>query len=140
MFTMIISLLPTCVVLLLGIGNSLLATGSNEWIARLELSAEQIEQIKAIENSYQNSISQLELDIQSRERSLTQLIINAGSIEDLRQKERELESLKLEAAQVYFEKFLAIREVLTPEQLLKQCEPFALTNEQQLQKFMDQEQ
>jgi Spy/CpxP family protein refolding chaperone len=140
MFTMIISLLPTCVVLLLGIGNSLLATGSNEWIARLELSAEQIEQIKAIETSYQNSISQLELDIQSRERSLTQLIINAGSIEDLRQKERELESLKLEAAQVYFEKFLAIREVLTPAQLLKQCEPFALTTEQQLEKFMDQEQ
>ncbi len=64
------------------------------------------------------------------------LILSTGSAEELRQKEHELEVLKLEATRVYFEKFLAIREVLTPVQVLKQCEIFALTNEERIEKFL----
>jgi Spy/CpxP family protein refolding chaperone len=139
MFSMVLSLLPSCVSLILAIGQSLLYGGSgNEWTDSIGLNPEQIEQIKAIENSYRNAISQFEANIQTREAALTQSIISGESIENLRQKERELESLKIEAAQVYFEKFLEIRAVLTPAQILKQCEPFALTAEQQVQKFMSE--
>jgi Spy/CpxP family protein refolding chaperone len=157
MFSVLTSLLPGCVFFLLGIGQSLrFADTGNPEIAGLEFtpeqlkemlesnrksidefefSPEQIEQIKAIERHYAYSINQFDADVESHEILFAQLLINSGSVEDLKQKEQEMTTIRIEAAQVLFEKFLAIREVLTPEQLLKHCETFTLTNEQCIAKF-----
>lgn len=120
MFNIIISLLPQSVTLLLGIGKALLTGNSNEWVESFELTETQVNQLKIIENEYEDSTTKLETEVYEGEFLLTKLIISTGSAEDLKQKEYELEMLKLEATQVYFEKFLAIREVLTPAQILKQ--------------------
>jgi hypothetical protein len=157
MFSVLASLLPSCVFFLLGIGNSLrfAETGNPEItgleftpeqlkemleanqksIDEYEFSPEQIEQIMAIERHYADSINQFDTDVESHEILFAQLLISSGSVEDLKQKEREMTAIRIEAAQVQFEKFLAIREVLTPEQLLKHCEIFTLTYEQRIAKF-----
>jgi Spy/CpxP family protein refolding chaperone len=133
-FSLIISLLPMCVTIILSIGQSLRSV-SNPWIERLQLTPEQIEQIEAIENQYADRITQFEKELQQLEVVLTQLIVSTATADQLKQQERELETLKIEAAQVYFEKFLAIRTVLTSEQLLVQCEPYMLTTEQRIEQF-----
>jgi Spy/CpxP family protein refolding chaperone len=157
MFSVLASLLPGCVSFLLGIGKSLrfAETGNPEItgieftpeqlkemlesnqksIDEYEFSPEQIEQIKALERHYADSINQFDTDVESHEILFAQLLISSGSVEDLKQKEREMTAIRIEAAQVQFEKFLAIREVLTPEQLLKHCEIFTLTYEQRIAKF-----
>jgi hypothetical protein len=55
--------------------------------------------------------------LQQGERKLVDLIISTASSEQVRKKEREMEELKIKAAQVYFDKFIAIHEVLTLTQL-----------------------
>ncbi len=136
MFKIIISLLPQSVTLLLGIGKALLTGNSNEWIESFKLTETQVKQLKIIENEYEDSTTKLETEVHEGEILLTKLIISAGSAEELKKKEYELKMLKLEATEVYFEKFLAIREVLTSAQILKQCEPFALTREERMEKFL----
>lgn len=140
MFKIIISLLPQSVTLLLGIGKALLTGNSNEWIESFELTETQVKQLKIIENEYEDSTTKLETEVYEGEILLTKLIISTGSAEELKQQEHELEMLKFEATQVYFEKFLAIREVLTPAQILKQCETFALTHEERIEKFLREKQ
>lgn len=135
-FNIIISLLPPVVTFLLGIGQALLTGSSNEWIESFELTQAQIEQIKQIEREYESSLNKFAEEIRSNELLLTQSIIGTGTIEELRQQESSLEAIKIQAAQVYFDKFLAIRSVLTPPQIFKQCENFALTKEQMMAKFM----
>jgi Spy/CpxP family protein refolding chaperone len=132
----IFSLLPRPVIVLLAIGKALLTGNSNEWVESFELTEGQVEQLKAIENDYEDSTTKLETEVNEGELLLNKLIISRGSAEELKQKEHELEVLKLKAMQVYFEKFLAIREVLTPAQVLKQCEIFALTPEERMEKFI----
>lgn len=135
LFSIIISLLPLCVTFVLTIGQTLIVEDTNAWITDLQLTQAQIEQIKAIENQYSSQTNSFDQELQQIEISLTQLIIGTASTDQLKQKERELEALKIDAAQVYFEKFLAIREVLTPAQLLKLCEPFTLIMEQRMERF-----
>ena len=102
------------------------------WIENLQLTQSQIEQIKIIENQYADQTNQLGQMVQQFEREFAQSIVEVGSNEQLRESNRELETLKLEISQIYFEKFLAIRDVLTSEQLLKQCE-FVLPMTEQTQ-------
>jgi hypothetical protein len=161
MFSVLASFLPGCVFFLLGIGKSLrfAETGNPEitgieftpeqlkemlesnqkLIDGYEFSPEQIEQIMAVERHYADSINQFDADVESHEILFAQLLISSGSVEDLKQKEREMTAIRIEAAQVQFEKFLAIREVLTPEQLLKHCEIFTLTYEQRIAKFASED-
>lgn len=139
MFSIIISMLPHPVVIILAIGKALLSANSNndKWIESFGLTEDQIRRIKAIENEYENSINKFEEKIEASEILLTLLIVSTGSIEQLKQKEHELEVLKIEATQVYFEKFLAIRNVLTPAQLLEKCEIYTLTIEQRMKKLSE---
>lgn len=139
MFSIVISILPHPVIIILAVGQALLSVNSHtkEWIESFGLTEDQIGRIKLIENEYENSINKFEEEIEASEILLTLLIVGTGSIEQLKQKEHELEALKIEATQVYFEKFLAIRNVLTPAQLLEKCEIYTLTKEQRMKKFSD---
>ena len=132
MISIIVSLLPICMTVILSISPALASGSPNVWIENLQLTQSQIEQIKIIENQYADQTNQLGQMVQQFEREFAQSIVEVGSNEQLRESNRELETLKLEISQIYFEKFLAIRDVLTSEQLLKQCE-FVLPMTEQTQ-------
>ena len=152
-FNVSISLLPSCVNSVLSGALGLVSTQwvkdlqltqeqvkqikaiENQWVKDLQLTQEQVEQIKAIENQSSDQTSQFYQELQQIEISLARLIVSTASSDQLRQKEHELETLKIQAAHLSFEKFLAIRDVLTPSQLLRQCEHFTLTKEQRMEKF-----
>ena len=74
MFNIIISLLPLCVTVVLSIGQGLIAEDTSAWITDLQLTQDQIEQIKTIENQYSDQTNLFEEEIQEIEASLTQLI------------------------------------------------------------------
>ncbi len=133
-FNVSISLLPSCVNSVLSRALALVMEGTH-WVKDLQLTQEQVEQIKAIENQSSDQTSQFYQELQQIEISLARLIVSTASSDQLRQKEHELETLKIQVAHLSFEKFLAIRDVLTPCQLLKQCEHFTLTEEQRMEKF-----
>jgi Spy/CpxP family protein refolding chaperone len=131
----LITLLPLCVTFVLSLGQPILTGEPNDVVTSLHLTQPQIQQIKSIETQYRDRTTQFDQELRQLELEVTQLMISSAPAAEVREKERSFEALKLKAAQVYFEKFLAMREVLTPNQLLKQCEPFALNPEQLMERY-----
>ena len=131
MIQVLISLLPVCAYIVLGIGQMLGGTGelppeARQWAESLHLTQDQIVQIQTVETDYADAIAQFYQQLQQFETDLTDLMVSDASVGEVRQKEREFEALKLQAAQVYFEKFLDIRSILTPSQLQGQCAPYSI--------------
>jgi Spy/CpxP family protein refolding chaperone len=107
--------------LVISTGQFLAAGNAPEFIASIQLTQAQIAQIKTIEAQYSDQINQFQPELAKAERALTELIVSTASADQVRQQERDLEAFKNQAAQVYFEKFLALRDVLSAPQLQKIC-------------------
>ncbi len=85
-------------------------------IHELQITQEQFDRIKMIERGYAEQIHQFEQRIKQSETELIKLITSPALSEQLRQKQHESELLKMQAAQVYFAKFLAVRDIFTLSQ------------------------
>ena len=82
----------------------------------LNLSPEQTQQIEAIQNQYQNQISQRKQAVRQSRQELVDLMAGTASQSQIRQKYRQVETLKQQVSDLRFDSILAMREVLTPQQ------------------------
>jgi Spy/CpxP family protein refolding chaperone len=92
---------------------------ATKWIEEYQITSEQVTQLGAIENQYSDQIDQRSQELKQAERELTDLMVSTASATQIQEREREFEALQIQAAQLYFDKFLAIRDVLTLEQRLQ---------------------
>lgn len=90
--------------------------GKAQLLQELNLTPEQTQRIEAIQNQYRDQISQRKQAARQAEQELRDLLAGTASTEQIREKYRQVEALKQEAAQVRFDSTLAMRDVLTPEQ------------------------
>jgi Spy/CpxP family protein refolding chaperone len=92
---------------------------ATQWIQEYRITPVQVTRLGAIENQYSDQITQFSPELRQAERELTELMVTTASATQIREKERQFEALQIQAAQLYFDKSLAIREVLTLEQRLQ---------------------
>jgi Spy/CpxP family protein refolding chaperone len=90
--------------------------GKARLIQELNLTPEQTQQIQAIQNQYQDQISQRRQAVRQARQELLDLMAGTASEAQVREKYRQVETLKQQASQTRFDSMLAMREVLTPEQ------------------------
>lgn len=90
--------------------------GKARLVQELNLSPEQTRRLEAIQTQYRDQISQRKQAARQAEQELRALLAGTASTEQIRDKYRQVETLKREAAQVRFDSMLAMRDVLTPEQ------------------------
>ena len=118
MWSIPISFLPMYVIMVVALGEA--ATSSKSWaiqyIQRYQVTSEQVERLRMIENQYSGRIGQFLQQLNQAQRELIELVVGTASSSQIRERERQFEALQIQAAQVYFDEFLEIREVLTPEQ------------------------
>ncbi len=121
MISIPLSLLPLYVVMLLTLGQAAISqeNWATKWIEEYQITSEQVTQLGAIENQYSDQIDQRSQELKQAERELTELMVSTVLATQIRERERQFEALQIQAAQLYFDKFLAIREVLTLEQRLQ---------------------
>jgi Spy/CpxP family protein refolding chaperone len=107
--------------MLLRLGHA--AISSDHWATQLieqyQITNQQVNQLIVIENRYSDQIDQLSQQLKLAEKELTKLMVNSAESTPIIERERQFEALQLQAAQLYFDKFLAIREVLTLAQRLE---------------------
>lgn len=82
----------------------------------LNLTPEQTQQIQAIQNQYQDQISQRRQAVRQARQELLELMAGTASESQVREKYRQVETLKQQVEETRFDSMLAMREVLTPEQ------------------------
>jgi Spy/CpxP family protein refolding chaperone len=90
--------------------------GKAQLFQELNLTPEQTQQIEAIQNQYQDQISQRRQAVRQARQELVELMASTASQNQIREKYRQVETLKQQVADIKFESMLAMREVLTPEQ------------------------
>lgn len=90
--------------------------GKAQLFQELNLAPEQTQQIEAIRNQYQDQISQRKQAVRQARQELVELMASTASQNQIREKYRQVETLKQQVADIKFESMLAMREVLTPEQ------------------------
>jgi Spy/CpxP family protein refolding chaperone len=107
--------------MLLTLGEA--AHSQEDWattsIQKYQINPVQVTRLGTIENQYSDQITQFSQELRKAERELTELMVSTASVTQIQEKERQFEALQIQAAQLYFDKSLAIREVLTPEQRLQ---------------------
>ncbi len=116
-FSVHMSMFPWPVYIILSTGQQIASGENNSFMDELQPTQEQVNQIKMIEHQYSAQIHQLTQEMRQAEMEINGLMVGAESSDRIQQKERELEALKMQVVPVYFEKFLAIREILTLSQL-----------------------
>ncbi len=118
MFLIPFSFLPSFVVMMLALGQA--ANSQDEWatqyIEKYKITPEQVAQLRVIEERYCNQTANFRLELKQAERELFELMVSTASSTQWQEKARQFEALQTEAAQLYFNEFLEIREVLTLEQ------------------------
>ncbi len=90
--------------------------GKARLIQELNLTPEQTQQLQAIQNQYQDQVSQRQQAARQARQELLDLMAGTASEAQVREKYRQVETLKQQASQIRFDSMLAMREVLTPEQ------------------------
>jgi len=85
-------------------------------IQELNLTPEQTQRLQAIQNQYQDQISQRRQAVRQARQELVELMAGTASENQVREKHRQVEALQQQAEAVKFDSLLAMREVLTPEQ------------------------
>ena len=90
--------------------------GAPPWLGELNLSAEQMQRIKAIHEQYKPQVQANRQAAQAVHEELRNLMRSNASTTELRQKHEQMQSLHQQGGDLRFESMLAIREVLTPEQ------------------------
>ena len=82
----------------------------------LNLTSEQTQQMQAIRDRYQDQISQRKQGVRQAQQELLDLMAGTASESQIREKYRQVETLKQQVSDIKFDSRLAMREVLTPEQ------------------------
>lgn len=87
-----------------------------KWIQRVNLTATQTQRMQTISNKYRGQISGSAKALRQAQLELGQMLGSDASLDSLRQKHRQVETLKQKVGNLRFESLLEMREVLTPEQ------------------------
>ncbi|NMG09129.1 Spy/CpxP family protein refolding chaperone [Brasilonema sp. UFV-L1] len=96
--------------------------GKSGWLKDLNLTPQQMEQIKTIRTQSKDQIAQKRQALRQAQEELKALMAGTASKDQLRDKYNQLRALRQELADVQFNNTLAIREVLNPEQRQKFAE------------------
>lgn len=86
------------------------------WLENLNLSQEQIQKIQAIRSRYRNDLSKQRQTMQQAQKEMRELLASDASADQVREKYRQVRTLKQQHADNRFNSLLEIREVLTLEQ------------------------
>lgn len=89
------------------------------WLKDLNLTSQQLQQIKQIQNQSKQQIAEKSQIIRQEQQELHDLIAGTATKEQLRGKYNRIKLAKQQLADIQFENTLAIREILNPEQRLK---------------------
>ncbi len=118
MMTIPISLLPLYVIIVVKLGQAAISqeVWAIQYIEKYQITVEQVNRLGAIETQHSGPIAQLLQQLDQAQRELIELMIGIAPATQLRERERQFEALQIQAAQLYFEEFLEIREVLTLRQ------------------------
>lgn len=87
--------------------------------AELNLTAEQKDKLKVIQEEYQKNLPSKKEAMGAAHEELNKLLQSGATDDEIRKKFQELQLKQSEFAQARFEKVLAIRAILTPEQRQK---------------------
>ncbi|MEE3717200.1 Spy/CpxP family protein refolding chaperone [Tumidithrix elongata RA019] len=85
-------------------------------LRRLNLSDTQLRQMKAIRDNNKSEIQTTTQQLQAAQTELQSLMSNSASSDRLREKFNQVQGLRQKLGQIHFERMLATREVLTPQQ------------------------
>ncbi|MFN6462952.1 MAG: Spy/CpxP family protein refolding chaperone [Nostoc sp. DedVER02] len=89
------------------------------WLKDLNLTSQQLQQIKEIRNQSKQQIAQKSQEIRQGQQELHDLIVGTATKEQVRGKYNQIKLVKQQLADMQFENTLAIREILNPEQRQK---------------------
>ncbi|MEH2253754.1 Spy/CpxP family protein refolding chaperone [Nostoc sp.] len=95
---------------------------SGGWLKNLNLTSQQLQQIKEIRNQSKQQIAQKSQEIRQGQQELHDLIAGTATKEQVRGKYNQIKLVKQQLADTQFENTLAIREILNPEQRQKFAE------------------
>ena len=90
-----------------------------QWLQELNLSPEQQQQLAAIKDKYHGEMKKQKKAMKSARKSLKEALKSDASDESLNAQFNKLQGQRAEFAKLRFEKILAIRAILTPEQRKK---------------------
>ncbi len=96
-------------------------SGSKEpgWLKELNLSADQVQKMRAIRTQYQGKINQGRQSVRQSKQELQTLMAGDATETQIRDKYNQLKVLKQQVADAQFESMLATRNVLNPDQRRK---------------------
>lgn len=86
------------------------------WLKDLNLSADQVKQMRAVRSQYKDKISQGRQSARQAQQELRELMAGDASEEQIRTKYGQVKTLKQQVADTQFESMLATRKVLNSEQ------------------------
>ncbi|MBW4695376.1 MAG: Spy/CpxP family protein refolding chaperone [Lyngbya sp. HA4199-MV5] len=89
------------------------------WFEDLNLSADQVQKMRAIRNQYQGKISQGRQAVRQSRQELQALMAGDATEAQIREKYNQVKTLKQQVGDAQFESILATRKVLNPEQRRK---------------------
>lgn len=89
------------------------------WLKDLNLSADQVQKMRAIRNQYQDKISQGRQSVRQSRQELQTLMAGDATEAQIRAKYNQVKLLKQQVSDTQFESILATRNVLNPEQRRK---------------------
>jgi len=86
------------------------------WLEDLNLSADQVQQMRAVRSQYKDKISQGRQNVRQAQQELRELMAGTASEDQLRTKYSQVKTLKQQVGDIQFESMLATRKVLNAEQ------------------------
>jgi Spy/CpxP family protein refolding chaperone len=86
------------------------------WLQELNLTPQQVQQIKAIRNQSKNQLSQQRQAVRQAQQDLEALMAGSAPKDKVRDKYNQLKNLRQQLSDTQFENTLAIREILNTEQ------------------------
>ena len=90
--------------------------GEGRWLEQLNLSPEQVKEIQEIRNQHDSKIKRKSQELRQAHEKLRELMTADASTNAIRQQHSRVNQLRQEMGELKFERMLAIREVLEPEQ------------------------
>jgi protein CpxP len=102
-----------------GPGNGMMqgqGQGKDQWLMELNLSPEQMQKLQEIRNQNQDKMDQQKQQVQAAYQELRAVMASDASADQVREKYRQVKTLKQQMSDTHFENMLAMREVLNLEQ------------------------
>jgi periplasmic protein CpxP/Spy len=92
------------------------------WLRDLNLSSEQMQQIRAIRGRYKNQLVSKRQAARQAQQELRSLMAGEATAGQIREKYRQVQTLHQQVAETQFNSLLEMREILTPQQRQKFAE------------------